>query len=157
MIRSKFIFPLLAILLSLVGCGDANLVDTNTAIADNNWTYAKLIKETVEIKQANKPYQLYFKLRHTADYRYANLYVLMHLRGVGLNKTTRYQFKLAKEDGEWLGKGSGDLYTYKFPLLKNYHFPKPGKYIIEIEQNMRDNPLLGISDVGLTIASEFDE
>jgi gliding motility-associated lipoprotein GldH len=154
--KTKFILPFLIALLFLAGCSNNNLVDTNTNVPDNSWTYAKSIKTTVEIKNPTQSYRLYFKLRHTTDYRYANLYVVMHLKGNGLNKSTRYQFKLAKNDGEWLGKGSGDLYTYNFPLLTNYRFAKPGKYEIEIEQNMRDNPLIGISDIGITVAKELD-
>jgi gliding motility-associated lipoprotein GldH len=154
--KTKFILPFLIAFLFLVGCSNNNLVDTNTNVPDNSWTYAKSIKTTVEIKNPTQSYRFYFKLRHTTDYRYANLYVVMHLKGNGLNKSTRYQFKLAKNDGEWLGKGSGDLYTYNFPLLTNYRFAKPGKYEIEIEQNMRDNPLIGISDIGITVAKELD-
>jgi gliding motility-associated lipoprotein GldH len=149
--RLKFILPLCVMLLALVSCNNNNLVDSNVTVAENSWTYAKSAKAVVEIKEAEQPHQIYFKLRHTADYRYSNLFVLMRLKGDGINKTIRYQFKLAKGDGEWLGKGSGDLYTHNFPLLTNYHFPKPGKYTIEIEQNMRDNPLLGISDIGITV------
>ncbi|MFA6277387.1 MAG: gliding motility lipoprotein GldH [Pedobacter sp.] len=154
--NTKFILPLLIGLLFLAGCSNTNIVDTNVNVPDNNWTYAKSIKTTVEIKDTIQSYTLYFKLRHTTDYRYANLYVVMRLKGNGLNKSTRYQFKLARNDGEWLGKGSGNLYTYNFPLLTNYHFVKSGKYDIEIEQNMRDNPLIGISDIGITLAKEQD-
>jgi len=154
--KTKFILPFLCLLLFLTGCSNTNIIDTNVNVPDNSWTYAKSIKTTVEIKDITQAYQLYFKLRHTTDYRYANLYVVMHLKGNGLHKSTRYQFKLAKNDGEWLGKGSGDLYTYNFPLLTNYRFPKSGKYEIEIEQNMRDNPLIGISDIGITVAKKQD-
>ncbi|MFD0940264.1 gliding motility lipoprotein GldH [Pedobacter boryungensis] len=154
MTKTKFILLFLMVLLFIFGCNNTNLVDTNVNVEDNSWTYAKSIKTTVEIKDTIQTYQLYFKLRHTTDYRYANLYVVLHLKGNGLNKSTRYQFKLAKNDGEWLGKGSGDLYTYNFPLLTNYHFAKSGKYEIEIEQNMRDNPLIGISDVGITLVKQ---
>ena len=150
--KLKFILPLLAIVFIWQGCTNNNLVDTNMAIDDNNWAYAKSVKTAFEIKEVNKSYQIYFKLRHTTAYRYSNLYVLMHLNGEGIHRSTRYQFKLAKFDGEWIGKGSGDIYTYTFPLLTDYRFTKPGKYEIEIEQNMRDNPLIGISDVGIRVA-----
>jgi gliding motility-associated lipoprotein GldH len=150
--RLRLILPIFLLIFILHGCTDSYLVDTNIAIAENNWAYAKSIKATIEIKDSNKPYVIRFKLRHTASYRYANLYVILHLKGDGVNKHTRYQFKLAKQDGEWLGKGSGDIYAYNFPLLTSYYFPKAGKYEIEIEQNMRDNPLVGISDVGINVA-----
>lgn len=154
MTKIKHIIPVLAMLFILAGCTNTNLVDTNDAIAENNWTYAQTAKASFEIKDINQLYQVYFKLRHTADYRYSNLFVVVHLKGDNLQKSTRYQFKLAKADGEWLGKGSGDIFTYNFPLLKDYRFAKPGKYQISIEQNMRDNPLTGISDVGITIKNK---
>lgn len=141
----------MAMLFITSSCTHNNLVDTNNAVAENNWTYAKSAKATVEITDINSSYKIFFKLRHTSDYRYSNLFVLAHLKGNGLHKTTRYQFKLAKADGEWLGKGSGDIYAYNFTLQTGYRFAKPGKYEIEIEQNMRDNPLSGISDVGITV------
>lgn len=148
-LNSVLLFFAFAALFS--GCVSNELVDVNQSIDENSWAYAKSLKATVEIKEPNQPYQVHFRLRHTTDYRYANLYVVMHLKGPGLQKHTRYQFKLAKADGEWLGQGSGDIYTQTFRLLSDYRFPKAGKYEIEIEQNMRDNPLLGISDVGLTV------
>ena len=150
--KLKFILPILALVLFMAGCINNNLVDTNDTVPDNSWTYAKSAKASVEIKDITKPYHVNFKLRHTADYRYSNIYVIVHLKGNGLKRSNRYQYKLAKADGEWLGKGSGDLFTYNFPLLTNYRFAKAGKYQIEIEQNMRDNPLIGISDAGITVA-----
>lgn len=138
--------------LMLVGCTTNNIVDTNSSLKSNEWTYAKSIKTPVEITDSSRPYDIYFKLRHTAEYRYANLFVLFNLKGKGINKHLRYQFKLAKADGTWTGKGSGAIFTHNFLMLKNYQFPKPGVYTIEIEQNMRDNPLIGISDVGLSVS-----
>lgn len=150
---NKLIVAFLAICWLFVGCTNDNLVDTNTSLENNNWTYAKSIKTTVEIKDTSKPYNVYFKLRHTSEYRYANLYVLFHLNGNGVDKNLRYQFTLATPTGNWLGKGSGDIFSFNFPLLTNYRFAKPGKYQLEIEQNMRDNPLVGISDIGLMVTS----
>lgn len=145
---------LIAIILMISSCSDNNLVDTNDAVAENSWLYAKSAKATVEIKDINQSYAVHFKLRHTLDYKYANLFVIMRLKGDSLNKSTRYEFKIAKPDGEWLGKGSGDIFTHNFPLLKDYRFAMPGKYEIEIIQNMRDNPLTGISDIGITVSRQ---
>jgi gliding motility-associated lipoprotein GldH len=147
---------LIAILcVALIGaffsCNNNTVLDSNVSIPENNWTYAKTAKSVIEIKDTLKTYNIYFKLRHTADYRFANLYVLFHLKGQGVQKNMRYQFKLAQSDGQWLGKGSGDLFTYQFPLIRQFRFPKVGKYELEIEQNMRNNPLAGISDIGIRV------
>lgn len=142
-------------MLVLTSCAPDHLIDVNETVPGNSWLYAKSLKTTIEIKDSTQAYQLYFKIRNTADYRYSNLYVVMRLKGNGLTKALRYQFKLAEPGGRWTGKGSGDLYTNTFTLLSNYRFAKPGKYELEIEQNMRDNPLEGISDLGLTVAKQL--
>jgi len=141
------------LMLGVAGCNTNNLIDTNVEMPQRNWSYTDKVKAVVGIKDNTKAFSLKFKLRHTADYRYANLYILLNMSGPGLPKVTRrYQYKLAESDGQWLGKGSGNLYTYVLPLLSEYHFPQSGNYTIEIEQNMRDNPLREISDAGIIVA-----
>lgn len=147
--RSILLF-ILFITALLSGCS-SNVVDANVEIPERKWTYRNHLKVPFEIKDSSKPYSLYFKLRHTADYRYANIFILVHFKDGKDIVTKRYQFKLAKNDGEWLGSGSGNVFNYTFPLLTNYRFTHNGKYEVEIEQNMRDNPLLEVSDVGVLI------
>lgn len=140
------------ICIAAMGCNTNNLVDLNVEMPKRNWSYVNKVKASVEIKDHSKPYTVYFKLRHTADYRYSNIFVLMHIKAPGQKKTTRrFEYKLAESDGQWLGSGSGNLFTYKLNMLTNYHFPANGKYEIEIEQNMRDNPLKEVSDAGIAI------
>jgi gliding motility-associated lipoprotein GldH len=133
------------------GCANTSLTDVNMEIPENSWIYAKSVKATAEIKDPSKEYNIFFKVRNTTDYRYSNLYAIVRIKGNAFAKSTRYQFQLAKANGEWLGKGSGDLYSNTFLLLKRFRFPKAGRYEIEVEQNMRDNPLVGISDVGIAV------
>lgn len=148
--QNRFIVFVFFLLLS--GCTNTHLIDVNMEVPENNWSYAKSVKAAFEIKDPSLAYHVFFKIRNTADYRYANIYVIMRLKGSnGMLKNARYQFQLAKADGQWLGKGSGDLYSNTFPLLKNFRFPKAGKYELEVEQNMRNNPLVGISDVGIRV------
>lgn len=140
---------------ALASCGGANvLLDVNQSLENRNWGYHQAVRGAVAVTDSAQPYHINFKLRHTASYPYANIYVLLRLKGPGLNKLTRYQFKLANDNGQWLGKGSGNLYTYAFPLLKAFRFPKKGKYSISVEQNMRNNPLPHISDIGLLVATD---
>lgn len=141
----------------LSGCDTNNIVDTNISMPSRNWSYANKIQAVVDIKDNSKVYNIYFKLRHTADYRYSNLFVLLHVQGAGQKKQTRrYEYRLAQPDGQWNGSGSGNLYTYTLPLLTNHKFPAPGKYELEIEQNMRNNPLKEISDAGIKVSVQAD-
>jgi len=150
--KLKYYLLLSFICIAAMGCNTNNLTDLNVEMPKRNWSYVNKVKAEVDIKDNKKPYTLYFKLRHTADYRYSNIFVLLHIKAPGQKKQTRrFEFKLAESDGQWLGSGSGNLFTYKFVMLSNYQFPVNGKYSIEIEQNMRDNPLKEVSDAGLSV------
>lgn len=147
------LFVLLFAILS--GCDENTLVDSNVSMPSRNWNYANKVKVLVDVADSSKPFNIYFKLRHTADYGYSNIFVLFHVRGASQKKhTRRFEYRLAQPDGQWNGSGSGNLFTYTLPLLTNYKFPAPGKYELEIEQNMRDNPLREISDAGIKVLQQ---
>jgi len=139
--------------LSLAGCTDpAAVIDQNTEMVNNNWSYANKLRYPVKIDDAGISYNLYLNLRVTADYKYSNMFVLMHQSGPDKKTSTvRYEVKLANKDGEWLGQGSGNIYTYQVPFRTHYKFPVKGIYYFELEQNMRDNPLHEVSDAGLRV------
>ena len=136
------------------GCYDKNAVyDQNTEIVNRNWSYANKLKYDVEIKDSSVPYNLFLNIRVTGDYKYANMFVLISERGpAGKPNMLRYEFKLANPDGEWTGKGTGNIYSYQTLFKPAYKFPARGIYHFEVEQNMRDNPLHEVSDIGIRIA-----
>ena len=142
-----------ASLLLLAGCTTKNaIIDQNSEVPDHNWTYLNKFKYDVKIDDEKTPYNLYMNLRVTADYKYSNIFVLITQTGPDKKaEVKRYELKLANKDGEWLGKGSGNLYSYQSPFRTNYKFPAKGVYHFYIEQNMRDNPLREVSDVGLRV------
>jgi len=135
------------------GCNDhETIIDQNTPVADHHWPYLNKFKFDVKIDDQKAAYNLYMNLRVTADYKYSNIFVL--ITQVGPDKKTkvnRYELRLAAKDGEWFGEGSGNLYSYQAPFRRGYVFPAKGTYTFYIEQNMRDNPLKEVSDVGLRV------
>ena len=148
---------LMAILICgfISGCQTNAVVDSNVSMPSRNWNYANKLKAQVKIADNSKPYNIRFKLRHTADYAYSNIFVLVHIKGGDRKvQTKRFEYRLAQPDGQWNGSGSGDLFTYSLPVFTNYRFPSAGNYEFEIQQNMRDNPLKGISDAGITVLKQ---
>jgi gliding motility-associated lipoprotein GldH len=144
-----------ALALTLSGCNITDpkmIVDQNIEIDNQNWSYNNKVRSDFVIDNPALPYNLYLNLRVTPNYRYSNIFVLVHQTGPDKKtETTRYEFKLATPEGEWLGQGTGNLYSYQVVFKNNYRFPTKGKYHIEIEQNMRDNPLHQVSDAGLRV------
>ncbi len=143
----------LFVAVSITACQDTQTVaDTNTEIAGRNWSYTEKVQVPVTIEDTGVTYNLYLNLRHTASYKYSNIFLLIHITAPdGKRITERKEFKLALPDGEWLGSGSGNLYSYQIPFKENYRFGVKGKYVIELEQNMRDNPLDQVTDAGVRI------
>lgn len=135
------------------GCENPNaLVDVYTPIDQHNWTYTKKVSVPVKIEDSAAVYRVFINLRHTSDYKYANLFIrIREIHPDRKSKIYRREFRLANPDGEWLGTGSGDLYDYQLLLHPKFRFSQKGTYIFELEQNMRDNPLREISDVGLRV------
>ncbi len=155
--RKSLLFILIPVCAFLMfaqtGCKDQNaIIDQNQAVSDHNWSYLNKFNFPVKITDEKQLYNIYMNLRVTGDYKYSNLFVL--ITQVSPDKKTtikRYELKLATRDGEWLGDGSGNLYSYQLPFLTNYKFAAKGTYTFRIEQNMRDNPLHEVSDVGLRV------
>lgn len=137
--------------MAFYSCSDPGaVIDNNTALPNKVWPYNNRIGYSFKIDDVNAHYNLYINLRVTGDYKYSNMFVLVS-DAVKKNSVARYELKLARPDGQWLGKGSGNLYSFRIPFKFNYKFPAAGTYYIRIEQNMRDNPLHNVSDVGLRV------
>lgn len=137
---------------TLQGCIDNAITDNFVSVPNQHWTYAQPIKSAVEITQPNKKYNILINLRHSDAYKYANIWFKVTIIQPNKSKKTeRIEFTIANPDGAWLGTTSGSLFTYQLPYKQNYSFPHKGKYTILVEQNMRDNPLDGINDIGLRV------
>lgn len=151
--KFRVLFSVLFLAFGFAGCDNPNaVVDIYQPIPQQNWTYIKKIAVPVKIDDTTAVYKVLLNLRHTADYKYANIY--LRIREVHPNrktKTYRKEFRLAKPDGEWLGTGSGNLIDHQLVLYPKLRFTQKGTYVFELEQNMRDNPLREISDVGLRV------
>ena len=152
--RIRFLLPLMMLMGFLFAAcnGRDTLVDTYQELDNLKWTYIDKIRIPVKVEDASVGYVFYLNIRHTGDYKYSNIFVLIRqLNPDGTKFSERKEFTLALPDGMWLGTGSGSLLDHQIPFRKGYHFPEKGTYIIELEQNMRDNPLRELSDIGLRI------
>lgn len=136
----------------VISCRNDVLKDEFKPIPNQSWNYNFVPSFEVKVTDKQASYRLKVNVRVTADYRYSNLFVLMHqVHPNKTRQTKRIELRIADKDGRWLGKGAGSLYSYQITYDKDYYFPDTGMYRYEIEQNMRDSPLRGVSDVGICI------
>ena len=155
-IKTLFLFMWL-LMLGLISCQDSvTIADTNVEFEKLNWSYSEKIRIPVKIEATDISYNLYLNLRHSAAYKYSNIFIIIHIIGPdGKKFSERREFKLALADGEWLGSGSGNMYSYQINFKEKYKFPVKGTYMFELEQNMRDNPLDHVSDAGIRVEKAF--
>ncbi|KGE14674.1 gliding motility lipoprotein GldH [Sphingobacterium deserti] len=145
----------LSVLLFGNACSDSALFERNESIADRSWSYSDVPTFAIKITDAKSKYDLWVNVRHTNDYSYSNLFILFSQQGPGLKDTVqRYEIKLAEQDGRWTGSSAGNLYANQRLVKKDFVFPDTGIYNFGIEQNMRENPLKEIADVGLKVVKK---
>lgn len=146
-----FLFCGICALLLSLSCVREEIYDETQTIENRQWRTNQKVRFELNITNTETVYDLIFNLRHTDKYRYSNIFVLVHITSPDHKTTTeRVEFMLAQPDGRWYGYGSATI-AIRSMLKRGYKFTQLGKYNIEIEQNMRDNPLENIVGVGVAI------
>lgn len=122
----------------------------------NAWNYSFKPSFKFNITDTTAGYQLLFLVRHTDAYPFNNIWLMMETKGPGDTAFTkmRAEVRLAAPNGQWLGRGMGDIYEQRAAINSTAQpaiFPKAGEYVIRLSQDMRRNPLPEIMQVGLRI------
>ncbi|MDH5828475.1 gliding motility lipoprotein GldH [Sphingobacterium faecium] len=152
--KSTFLIGCMTISL-FVSCDSNTIMDENVNINKNAWAHAYKPTFDVHISDISKKYDVWLNVRHTSHYPYSNLFILVHQKGANTKLYTyKKELKLADSYGKWTGNTAGSLYTKRSLIHKDYSFPDTGLYHFTFEQNMRDNPLLEVTDIGLNITSK---
>lgn len=147
----KFLIPIFA-LMAFSACDSNRVYDKFESIEENSWMYQDVKNFEFSIEDTSLSYKVYVLTRNTSAYNYSNLYMLLSLETPSKKNTEeRMNFLLADDSGKWLGEGSSGLYTCKIKIKDNVKFSEIGTYKAILKQDMRDNPLLGIADVGIRV------
>lgn len=142
----------LSLLFFMWACADQPFYDVYHGIDNRRWGQHDTQVFQVHVDDTNTPYDIYFSVRHTNEYSYENLSFILHEKGPSLTaNSSRQEIQLSKPDGRWAGRTAGNLYENTVLLKENYVFPDTGVFMFEIEQNMQENPLRNITDVGIKI------
>ena len=142
----------------LSSCTDDTVYDEYKNIKNNSWDYADSIKFEVAIEDTSEHYNLYVNLRHNFYFDWRNIWVKV-ITIYPNNKTeiSSVNLPLSEADGKWFGKNSGDICNVRIGIQQNAVFPQKGNYKFIILQDMRQNPLPKIIDVGLRVEKYRDK
>lgn len=148
------------LLATLLSCDPNVLYKDHTDIADGKWFVKNEPTFSFEIADATQAYNVYYLVRNNISYPYYNLYVKRFLADSTnkiVNEALNELILMDEKTGKPLGDGLGDLFDHKIVALKNYRFPRPGKYVFKIRQYMRQDPLVDILSVGISVEKITDK
>lgn len=136
----------------LSGClADNNrIIDEFREVDEQVWNWHDPKTFSFEIKEADYLYDFYCGLRITGSYKYSNIWLIYTLEGPDQSGKKLFQIQLSDNTGKWLGKGMNNLLSFEQQFAKGVKL-KPGKYTLKFSQNMRDEALASVSDIGLKV------
>ncbi len=143
-------------LLFLAGCMPSPYYQKAVSVPHTAWDYSFQPAFEFEIEDTAALYNLYFLIRHTEAYPYSNIWLWVYTTEPGdtIAERSRIEIPLAEKSGKWLGRGMGSIWEHRMPITRNdapMVFPRPGRYEIRFEQNMRVDPLPEVLQVGLRL------
>jgi len=144
----------ITLILGLWSCDPNVLYKNHQDIDDGQWFVKNEPTFGFDITDSTQTYNVYYLVRNAAGYPYYNLYVkrsLLNPQNKIVNEALNELVLMDEKTGKPLGDGLGDLFDHKIIALKNYRFPRKGKYTFKVRQYMRQDPLLGILSVGVSI------
>lgn len=120
------------------------------------WSRETVAAYHVNIDNTTDLCDISLEIRNNNDYPFRNIWLFVDFQspGGGL-RTDTIGINLADIYGKWYGKGI-NLYCLTVPYKTAVRFPRKGRYIYTIRQGMRENPLKGISDIGLRISKKVN-
>jgi len=153
--NSKFFGSIFFILILFFSCNNNRLFDQNIDFSETGWATSVNPKFEVSITDNNIPYTLLCNIRHSSDYPYSRIFVrytIADSTGNVIEKKLTSGFLFDPKNGTPLGTtGIGDVYDIRILLEEKLRFPFTGKFNITLEQQMREDPLVGIFSAGIRI------
>jgi gliding motility-associated lipoprotein GldH len=134
-------------------CDNSIMYEDIKHIEKAQWKASDTLYFHFTVTDTSQPYDFGFNVRNTTSYDYQNLYLFItawYPGGTWSRDTA--ECILAASDGRWFGKGMGKLKDSRFVFRKGVRFRRSGTYTISVNQAMRKDLLLGISDIGIRIA-----
>ncbi|GHT38156.1 hypothetical protein AGMMS49965_00650 [Bacteroidia bacterium] len=115
------------------------------------WDAQEEIRFEVPVQSIRQLYNVFLELRNTNEYNFRNIWLVVDILNTdGSLQTDTIHATLADRNGRWYGNGIS-IYDTEIPVQTNIQYPDSGIYVYTIRQEMSENPLRGITDVGLRV------
>ena len=147
----------LLVLSVLASCGRSSMINETKEVEQGKWAFDQSVSFETEVLDSLTPQNFYILFRHSGDYKYQNLIVIV--KTYFPNNTfvsDTIDCPLADPSGRWYGSGLGDLLDNRIMFKRNVQMPFSGDYKFEIQHAMRPDTIDGVFDVGIAIESAVE-
>jgi len=152
--RSVKLPVLILMVLGIISCSPKEVFFEYHSFANDKWNRNDTAVFNVEITEKSQAYDVSIELRNNDAYPFSNIWLFVDYKlPNGKIRTDTVTADLADIYGKWYGKGMS-LYNLSIPYETAVLFPDTGTYTYSIRQGMRDDPLKGISDIGLKVSKK---
>ena len=135
-----------------VACDSKREYEYNEIIENDTWNIKKAYKHQFEIKDSMQWYNMYLNVRNTNDYKYSNLFLYVTTTFPhGQKAKDTVECVLANTQGKWFGKGNGKYKDCRIIFKPKFRFSQVGTYHLQIEHGMREQDVVGISEIGIRL------
>ncbi len=151
---SLYLAGALVAMVMAAGCSFNSVYEHSQDIPNEEWNKNIPVKFEIPVTDTINGFKIVVNVRNSNEYPYSNLFLFLTTyspQGNSIRDTI--EMKLADDNGKWLGKGFGGVWSSEIVLRSNrvIRFPSSGTYKVDIVQAMRDDVLRGIKDIGIKV------
>ena len=149
-------FPVLFLLAFLISCNNGTIYSENKLIKNEKWSSKDTLKFQFQVEDTLSAYEFLVNIRNTTDYKYSNFFMFIHILFPDKKRRADDTLECVLADGlgKWLGKGHGKIRDNRIVYRKNILFPRKGIYKVLMIHGMREENIMGISDVGFMVKKQ---
>ncbi len=149
---SKTLLLLLSLWMIQSSCVKNNRYESAHTFNNENWDKVDTAYFKVNISDTNAYYNMYLTIRRSLNYPYSNIWLrtLTQIPDSPSIINSDLELTLEEKDGKPTGNRFGNNVEHLILIQDNVRMTK-GLYQIWILQNMRDDKLKGILNVGLRL------
>ncbi len=155
--RLAHVFLVALCVLFFFSCDRSRIFEEYREIKNYEWNKTDTISFNAEIIDTVETYNLIVKIRNGENYPYRNIYLfLTSVFPDGKKALDTLDFQFYEENGNPLGKCSGDICNNSFLLSEGVHFDQAGIYRFQFNHAMRrdDGKLPFVMNFGLRIETD---
>lgn len=153
---------LLFFLLLLISCNTNEVYNQFKPIENHQWSSENKIEFLINNIDTISSKNVFINIRNNKDYLFSSIYLIGNIEfPSGIKVIDTLEYEMANAQGNWLGTGFTDVKENKLFYKESVVFNEKGDYNFTIQQVTRGisdiegkNPLLGITDVGISIEKE---